>query len=98
MNLAPKTYTDPKRRTENFSNVTFSVVLTNTLLPTVGRDLPPGGTRGFFFTIQPTKEAFDRATIKRWERTPRSSTSYSSTVRSLTFSPMARLRCTRATC
>jgi len=42
---------------------------THTLLPTVGKDLPAGGTRGFFFTIQPTKEAFDRAAIKRWERT-----------------------------
>jgi hypothetical protein len=42
---------------------------THTLLPTVGKDLPPGGTRGFFFTIQPTKEPFDRAAIKRWERT-----------------------------
>ena len=30
--------------------------------------MPSGGTRGFFFTIQPAKAPFDRAAIKNWER------------------------------
>jgi len=43
---------------------------THTLLPTVGPqpDQPAGATRGYFFTIQPAKGPFDRATIKGWER------------------------------
>lgn len=43
---------------------------THALLPTAAAqpDLPAGGTRAYFFTIQPAKEAFDRATIKGWER------------------------------
>ncbi len=40
------------------------------LLPTVGPagDLPAGGTRAYFFTIQPAKTKFDRAALKGWER------------------------------
>jgi hypothetical protein len=43
---------------------------THTMLPTIGPqpDQPAGATRGYFFTIQPAKGPFDRATIKGWER------------------------------
>jgi hypothetical protein len=42
---------------------------THALLPSIGpRDLPAGTTRAYFFTIQPAKVPFDRATIKGWER------------------------------
>lgn len=40
------------------------------LLPAIGPagDLPEGGTRAYFFTIQPANTKFDRAALKGWER------------------------------
>ncbi|MSO72056.1 MAG: cupin domain-containing protein [Rhodospirillaceae bacterium] len=38
------------------------------LPPIVAKNLPDGGTQAFFFSIPPTKEKFDRATIKGWHR------------------------------
>ena len=40
----PETYTDPNTRLENFSKVTFSVVLTRTRISDLIPKAPPGAT------------------------------------------------------
>lgn len=36
--------------------------------PIVSKNLPDGGTQAYFFSIAPTKDKLDRATIKGWHR------------------------------